>query len=308
MFMFPHLAAARRDHLPRPQPTTWSAPGTCGEFVQGRLDGADFLINSPIDRFSRATISLAASAGANVARDPLRSKVRDALEKLAQTVAVPHDYEVRISSDLPHGKGMASSTADLVAAIGATLAQAEEIWSVDAIASFLVKIEPSDCVHVPGVGHVGHLCGTVFANYPAPTGMRVLVLDCGGVIDTATFDRRHAHHVYGRYEPLLRYALTLATRSLTRGCNQGLAQAATMSAWLNQQILPKPPFEEVLRIARLHGALGVNCAHSGSVLGLLYEPAAGIGDRLRQAVENALGTDIAFVGDHRFISGGIYVE
>ena len=33
----------------------WQAPGTCGELVQGAIEGRDFLVNCPIALFSRAT-------------------------------------------------------------------------------------------------------------------------------------------------------------------------------------------------------------------------------------------------------------
>ena len=295
--------------------TCWSAPGTCGEFVQGRLDGADFLINNPIDRFSRATIRHRYRPGIAVA-DSQYSKVAAVLEKLSARLAIPAGFEVQVESDLPQGKGMASSTADCVAAIGATLAVAGKTWSAERIARLLTEVEPSDCVHIPGVGHVGHLSGRVFGTYPAPTGLRALVVDCGGVLDTVGFDRTWAHQIYARHETLLRSTMALAIRSLVTRCNIGLAKAATMSARLSQKILPKAQLPDALKIGREHGALGITCAHSGSVFGILYEPSNpfsnkmdnDLGMRLRSAIERAFGGDVSIIGDHKFISGGVYVQ
>jgi len=286
----------------------WSAPGTCGEFLQGRLDGVDFLINSPIDCYSTAVVRRTSGSQIGVVDAALRSKVVAAMVELGERLSLPGGFEVQVTSDLPQGKGMASSTADLVAAIGAMLAHAGVEWSTANIARLLVAIEPSDCTHVPGVGYVGHLCGTVFGNYSAPTDLRVLIVDCGGVVDTVGFDRGLAHAVYARNEPLLRSALSMALRGLTLGDVATLARAATISARLSQQILPKAQFDNLLALSSEHGGLGVNCAHSGSVLGLLYRPAGDLGPRLRRAVEHAFGPDLAIIGDHQFVSGGIHVQ
>lgn len=228
--------------------------------------------------------------------------------RLAEHIPFPDGFEVELTSTLPAGKGMASSTADLVATIGAALDQVDATLSTTDIARLLVAVEPSDCTHVPGVGHVGHLCGRVFGSFPAPPALRTLIVDCGGAVDTVAFDRTRAHRVYHAHEDTLRSALSLALRSLRAGDVAGLARAATASARLSQQILPKRQLDDLLAIGAEHGALGACCAHSGSVVGLLYRPGDSRGERLRNAVSRVFGADAPVIGDHRFISGGIYVR
>lgn len=290
------------------RPLSWAAPGTCGEFVQGRLDGTDYLINSPIDRFSTATVRRSRRTGIRTADPDRYSKVARLLAMLGAHEAECDGLEIEIASDLPTGKGMASSTADLVAALGAALHHMGITLSVPDICRSLIAIEPSDCTHIPGVAHVGHLCGRVFRSFRPPSCLRVLVLDCGGSVDTVGFDRKRAHHVYARHEKEMREALYLARCGLAAGDAVLLAQAATMSARLSQQILHKAPFDEVVRIAETTGALGVNCAHSGSVLGILYRPDRARGAVLRETVTRELADAVTIVGDHAFISGGIYVD
>lgn len=306
MFMwFPSRTDGTAAARPR---TTWSAPGTCGEFVQGRLDGVDYLLNSPIDRYATATVR--ATPGDTVAvRDAhLRPKAAAVLARLAEHIPFASGFEVDLTSALPAGKGMASSTADLVATIGAAMDQARATLSTTDIARLLVAVEPSDCTHVPGVGHVGHLCGRVFGSFAAPPALRTLIVDCGGAVDTVSFDRARAHRVYAANEDLVRRTLHQALAGLRSGDVAQLAQASTASAQLSQQILPKPQLPDLVAIGREHDALGVCCAHSGSVVGLLYRPGDGRGERLRHAVTRHFGADAPIVGDHRFISGGIYVR
>ena len=52
------------------------------------------------------------------------------------------------------------------------------------------------------------------------------------------------------------------------------------------------------------GALGVNCAHSGTVLGVLYRAGARLGERLAETVETAFGSGVRIAGDFRIIGGG----
>jgi L-threonine kinase len=45
-----------------------------------------------------------------------------------------------------------------------------------------------------------------------------------------------------------------------------------LSAEVNQAVLPKPLLEELRQATTEAGGLGVNCAHTGTVLGVLFDP------------------------------------
>ena len=49
-----------------------------------------------------------------------------------------------------------------------------------------------------------------------------------------------------------------------------IGKGATRSALANQQVLFKPRLEEVLELSEQVGAVGVNVAHSGTVIGMLF--------------------------------------
>jgi L-threonine kinase len=50
--------------------------------------------------------------------------------------------------------------------------------------------------------------------------------------------------------------------------------------------------------------LGINCAHSGTVLGLLYGGAPGRDELLRERVQRCFGADLPVIGDFNVIGGG----
>lgn len=302
----PPIGKAVRMPAPVAIPQAWIAPGTCGEFVQGRLDGVDFLINSPIDRYATAWVADTGRPGIALRDADRFAKAEAVIRELEARYDVPGGFEIALISELPQGKGMASSTADLVATIGAVAGRSGLRLSPEEIADILISVEPSDCTHIAGVAQVGHLCGRILSRFPTPLDLRVLVVDCGGEVDTAAFDRAFAHRVYARHETPLRAAVSMARCGLRTGNIERLARASTISARISQEIIPKAPFAELVALTFENGGLGVNCAHSGSVLGLLHRP--GAGHRLRAAVEHAFGNHLTIVGDHSFISGGIYVR
>ena len=82
--------------------------GTCGELAQGFFRGEPLLITCPIEKFSTCTVS---DEFAGV--DGLGTKSRTMLRKILRHLdATDFKLGVRLTSELPRGKGMASSSAD----------------------------------------------------------------------------------------------------------------------------------------------------------------------------------------------------
>lgn len=288
-------------------PLRMKAPGTCGELMQGAIDEQDFLVNCPIDLYSHATVHRDTRQRGLFLDDLHRyTKIRDTLELAAHEFAIRLCHRVAIRSDIPRGKGMASSSADISAALEAVCRSAGLRLNPELFARLVTEVEPSDCVHFAGIAHVNHLTGRLFDAMPAPSDISVLVVDCGGEIDTIGFDRKRARALYRQHQPCLKNALATLKRGLHEGDAQAVADAATASARLNQQIHVKPQFPELLARARELGALGVNCAHSGTVLGIMYRTSDRLGERLAGDVERRFGAGTPIVGDYRIIAGGCH--
>jgi L-threonine kinase len=284
--------------------TRCKAPGTCGELVQGHLDGLDFLINCPIDLYAHAAVESLDRPGL-LLREPERfGKIRDTVTLAAHELMFELRHRVLVDSDIPRGKGLASSTADISAALHAVLRHSGVRASPTIFARLLTEVEPSDCTHFSGIAHVNHLTGDLMEALPAPHDLRVLIVDDGGEVDTIGFDRERARGVYRQCRALVQGMVELLKRGLRERRDDWVAGAATASARISQSILHKPHFDALLRLALDNGALGVNCAHSGSVLGVLYRGADGLRHRLAERIHREFGTDVSILGDHRVIAGG----
>lgn len=286
--------------------TRMKAPATCGELVQGAIDGQDWLVNCPIDLFASATVYASATPGLYLSNPQQFHKIYDAVRLLAQACRLELHYRVTVASDIPRSKGMASSTADISAALAAICHSAHISLPADVFARLLAEVEPSDCIHFPGIAHVNHLTGELFALMPPPRDLQVLAVDCGGEVETLQFDRERARSIYKQHRTRIASALALLKRGLYAPNPLWVAAAATESAALSQLIHDKPQFHDLVAIAREVGALGVNCAHSGSILGVLYRAGVRLEERLVARIERTFGTDVAIVGNFNIIGGGCF--
>lgn len=248
-------------------------PGTCGEWVQGARNGVPFLIDCPINQFSEVKVTLNMfDRGWDI---PLnKTKVRQTLELIKEDLKLPSlGGRVNFLQQLPEGKGMASSTADIAAVAAATLVALGEDPVPERIADLALRIEPSDSVMFSGITYIEHVQRHHHRVLGSSIPALFLVLDWGGSIDTKVFNARPglAEH-YRRCEYAIRKAYKLAREGLAQEDLEKLATAGTISARCNLEINPKLQFESFLDWVLEKGGLGVITAHSGTLLAGIFSP------------------------------------
>lgn len=258
----------------KPVRTSVRCPGSCGELVQGTAAGAHFLVTCPIDLYSDVSVTLSPTLlPAPKVGEKTQEAVRQTLRYFKQADC---HFDISIRTDLPKGKGMASSSADISAACMATAVGLGYTLTPDEIATIALRIEPTDGVFFPGIMMLDHVEGVVRRSLGTPPPIRIAVLDMGGEVDTVGFNQRQDLAMLNQWkEPQVLAALKMVEEGIRRGDTALLGAGTTLSALANQTILPKPLLEEVIEISRQCGALGVNVAHSGTVVGILFDPARG---------------------------------
>ncbi|MCP9975684.1 hypothetical protein LUX02_19820 [Streptomyces somaliensis] len=131
-----------------------TAFGTFGELLQGVLpeEDGDFLVTLPVARWTRAAFRLDPDLDDVVVRPVWKRKARRLARMIVEEGAPrPVGGELTVHSLIPEGKGLASSSADLVAtarAVGQALGLA---MPAPRIERFLARIEPTDGVLYPGI-------------------------------------------------------------------------------------------------------------------------------------------------------------
>ncbi len=285
------------------------APGTCGELVQGTIDGQNFLITCPINVYSEVEVCVDRQSGGSIGQLDIKDKTKAAVSiTLAYLQESAAGLTVTAQSGLPIGKGMASSSADIAAACQATARCFAKVLTADEIADIALAIEPTDGIFYPGIVMFDHVSGTIRRLLGAPPAMSLAVFDVGGEVNTQSFNRRQdLAALNAAKEAQVRQAVEWVTEGLRSGDCGLIGRGATLSALANQAILHKPCLETVLAIAGQYGAAGVNAAHSGTVLGILFP--AGERPQIAACVSNVLAAcpGIAYWRTVDLISGGLTI-
>jgi L-threonine kinase len=244
--------------------------GTCGELAQGQFSsGEDFLITLPVNLWSEIHVTLDADSN-SVRGDLQKQKTRLAIRKTLNALGFSTwGAAFYAQSELPEGKGMASSSADIVAACRAVSSALGVALSAEEISRIAIDIEPTDGVMYSGVVCYNHRQGRLLESFGDMPPARILILDTGNQVDTVAFNRIPKLYTRDEIQKIHR-AYQLIKDGLQEKSLERIGLGATLSAEVNQRMLPKPHFEEILRVAKSHGASGVCAAHSGTVLGLLF--------------------------------------
>ncbi|GAA2642326.1 kinase [Dactylosporangium fulvum] len=247
-----------------------TAFGTFGELLQGVLpapDG-DFLVTLPVARWTTASFSVDPAGRGVEVRPAHKTKARHLVETMLAGFGVPGGGLLTIDSGLPEGKGMASSSADLVATARAVANALRLEVTPRQIEELLGRIEPTDGVLYQAVVAFDHRRVRLRAVLGSLPTMTIVAVDEGGTVDTVAFNRIEKPFTAAdrrEYARLLdRITAAVAARDLAE-----VGAVATRSAEMNQMLRPKRTLDAVRAVARDVGALGVAAAHSGTMLGVL---------------------------------------
>ena len=283
---------------------TVRAPGVCGELAQGVIEGIHFLVTCPVDFYSRVKVDLY-SGGPGVDAPEDCDKAAAAVRR---TLSHLNNAKVRakltINNPIPRGKGMASSSADLAAAIAATgLAMGEEL-SPYQIAQIALSIEPTDGVMIPGVALFDHRDGIIRESLGPPPPMEIVALDLGGTVDTVQFNMVDHFQRWQSVDEQTTEALRLLRLGITNQDPALVGQGASISAEASQAVLAKPRLAEVKEFAESVGAVGVNVGHSGTIMGVLLDARERRGKSTYHKAKEAF-PDAQSVYHFRLLGGGV---
>ena len=283
---------------------TVRAPGVCGELAQGVIEGIHFLVTCPVDFYSRVKVDIY-SDGPGVEApqdcDKAAAAVRRTLFHLKNAKV---RAKLSINNPIPRGKGMASSSADLAAAIAATgLALGEEI-SPYQIAQIALSIEPTDGIMIPGVALFDHRAGIIRESLGPPPPMEIVALDLGGTVDTVQFNMVDRFQRWQSVDEQTGEALRLLRRGIEEQDPALVGQGASISAEASQTVLAKPRLAEVKEFAESVGAVGVNVGHSGTIMGVLLDARERRGKSTYHKALSAF-PDAESVYHFRLLGGGV---
>ena len=248
-------------------------PGSCGELWQGVLDGTHLLITCPVNVYSYVEVNVD-EVNSRIKAPDDKYKSCEAMRKVLDYFDMPKcGGEICINSEIPQEKGMSSSTSDITGTCIATAeALGRDITPLE-IARIAVSIEPTDGLMFKDMRAFEHISGSIREYIGPPPEMDILIVDLGGRINTLEFNTRRDEILKKFNNALeLREAYELVKDGIRKKDIHMLGKGATMSAEFNQKIMHKIELMDLMKIADESGACGINTAHSGTVVGILFSP------------------------------------
>lgn len=259
------------DPLPGTESATVRLPGTCGEWVQGTLDGVPCLVSCAVDWWAEVTVALNGTGGRQIPPDAAKSAAALRLA-LAARGASATNVRLRLRNPLPRARGYASSTADVAGTIYAVGEALGRPFAPEEAARLAVQIEPSDSTLFPWPTLFAHRDASFHRPLPPLPPLAVAILDPGGAVDTLAFNAADHTAALRKLAAGHRDAFARFEAGLAAGDPVEAACAATLSARLHQAILPDDLVDAALTTYADLGALGICRAHSGTLVGLICRP------------------------------------
>lgn len=240
--------------------------------MQGVLpDASAFLVSGlPTRRwFSEAVLR---HGGAGVTSGGLPPKARQALRVLERQVGrrLPGDMRIELRSNIPWGKGLSSSSTDILSVLSVADAFLGTRLCAGDLYRIAAQVEPTD----PCLSDDIH----VFYQHAGSRGVTIELPPVGLIyFDAAPEARVNTLEMRGRWQGGAgagQFFSWLLRRLIAAAAVADYAQlfdAVTYSAEYNQQLIPLPGFAGLSRLAEESHA-GVMVAHSGTIAGLLTKP------------------------------------
>lgn len=240
-------------------------PGAIGEIVQGKFKKKDVLISCPVNLMTEVTIFESMEV------ESLHSNLKT--RKFLSSVLKRWHFEeyiknmnVVINSNIPKGKGFASSTADLCAAYSALLRMFNKKYNEKELIEECIKIEPTDSILFDKITVFDYKKG----NYKETLGeylkFYLLVFEGEGTVETVEFNNRKLEQLRNAEDLIIRVKNSLKNRDI-----KGIGEAALESIMRNENRLKYDILPEVIKLKDETGGLGIIGAHSGNVLAIVYD-------------------------------------
>ena len=244
-------------------------PASCGEFDQGFLDNEEYLSSYAINLFSVATLEEGKEI---IQKGPKKS--RRAMELVFEKFGLPVDetknISLNIKSQIPVGKGMASSTADIGATIKATLSMLNKTLTGEEISKLAVKIEATDSLLLNQHSIFNPLTADIKKYLGGINDAKVVILEPSDILDTKSIRMTPNYKTYKmQNKEIIKKSFELLDEGLAKNDLNLIGKACTYSGLANENIHKKPFLEKIIVISDKYGCYGVNIAHSGTVIGIL---------------------------------------
>lgn len=239
-------------------------PGSIGEIIQGNYKGIDILMSCPINLFTKVRVF-----ECNSVKKGLNAKSIMLLENLLKKWNLQeyiNKLHIEIKSNIPKGKGFASSTADLCGTYHSLIKLFNREFHEEELIRECIKIEPTDSIIFNKMTIFDYKEGIFKDCVGDYLEFYLLVFEGQNTVNTVEFNKKVS-------VPLS--SIDDIIDDLKDGIRQKdikkIAQVSTESIIRNQNRLKYDILSEVIRQKDITGGLGVLGAHSGDLMAIIFD-------------------------------------
>lgn len=283
-------------------------PASCGEFVQGILDKDEYLSSYAIDLYSTAEVEEKLK-DINIGPSKSRRAIEKVFERFNLPIRESKNISLNIHSEIPVGKGMASSTADIGATMVATLGLIKKNLTSEEISYIASTIEPTDSTYIEKNVVFNPLNGEVIKYLGNIKNSKVVILEPNKTLDTMKIrNTPNYKDIKIQNKEIINEAFYLLEEGIKNNDLSLVGRAATLSSLANENIDKKEGLKEIIEISQNYGAYGVNIAHSGTVIGILMDKSMNDKRLIELLKESNINSVYKKIYTSNIIDGGIRRE
>ena len=252
-----------------------------GELAQGRLsNGSDFLITLPIDLWSICDLTCKSRNGKTTIKCKYE-KSTEIAKKIVNDLGLDYgfDIEIKFLRSIPIGKGMSSSTADMISVYRAF----QEVFGFIVTSEYLSKvfseIEPHDGLMYKSCVGYDHRIGKLLSDFKYVPQFEIVAVDGGGTLDTLQYNQNllfSETHI-SQYDILYESFTTAFANKDDKKIAKLALEATRLQFERTERKILKYGLDEFENL----GASGVISTHSGTCVGFIFMP--GENEKIKKA-------------------------
>lgn len=240
-------------------------PGSVGEIVQGNLHGTDVLASCPINLYTKVRI-FEDSCINNYYRNSKTYKFMFNMLKRWGYEVFSETLKIYINSQIPIGKGFASSTADLCALYNALIKLFKRRFNERELMEECIKIEPTDSILFDKMTLFDYKNGRFKKTIGEYMEFYVLIFEGKTRINTVEFNKKDLPKHKDISDLIPNLIEGVREKNLKK-----LAFCSTESIIRNQHRLKYNFLEDIISIMNKVNGIGILGAHSGNCLGIILD-------------------------------------
>lgn len=239
-------------------------PGSIGEIIQGNYNGIDILMSCPINLFTKVRVFQC-----NSVKKGLHPKAIMLLENLLKKWNLQeyiNKLHIEIQSNIPKGKGFASSTADLCGTYHSLIKLFNREFNEDELINECIKIEPTDSIIFNKMTIFDYKSGTFKDCVGDYLEFYLLVFEGKNIVNTVEFNKKVSIPLSSIDDIIDDLKDGIRQKDIKK-----IAQVSTESIIRNQNRLKYDILSEVIRQKDITGGLGIIGAHSGDLMAIIFD-------------------------------------